>query len=381
MATATLPKLPPSPDDRQASALAVWFIPWLLSTASHLGLILAMALLIEAPRGISDVDGPNDGINLTAVMLSDVGEEAAAAPEDESAEASAAVIAASAPQPQESAEPSPAAAAEAEPVEVHTEGELAAIEEEVDPVVLETVVPEVELAANLPRPLSGDEAVGASKLLRQVTEGNSPGNHNGQSTSHGGGAAGVAKALAAGAARTGVFGVSGVGYKFVYVFDRSGSMDGHGGAPLAAAKAELIHSLHELGKMHQFQIIFYNEAPRIFTLSGNDGRLTFATEQNRRLAERFVNGITADGATQHEDALTMALRMNPDVIFFLTDADEPALSARQLARLRRMNNGAIINTVEFGYGPRTSSENFLGWLARQNGGQHVYVDISELPRP
>ena len=74
-----------------------------------------------------------------------------------------------------------------------------------------------------------------------------------------------------GYARTGVFGVIGEGHKFVYVFDRSGSMDGHGGAPLAAAKAELIASLKDLGQMHQFQIIFYNEQPRIFSPTGVAG--------------------------------------------------------------------------------------------------------------
>ena len=41
----------------------------------------------------------------------------------------------------------------------------------------------------------------------------------------------------------------------------------------------------------------------------------------------------------------------------------------------------MINTIEFGYGPATESDNFLIRLARQNHGQHVYVDISQLPRP
>ena len=81
-----------------------------------------------------------------------------------------------------------------------------------------------------------------------------------------------------------MFGVSGEGHKFVYVFDRSGSMDGHGGAPLAAAKAELISSLKDLGQVHQFQIIFYNEQPRIFSPTGVLGRLVFGTEQNKNLA-------------------------------------------------------------------------------------------------
>ena len=41
----------------------------------------------------------------------------------------------------------------------------------------------------------------------------------------------------------------------------------------------------------------------------------------------------------------------------------------------------MINTIEFGYGPAFESDNFLIRLARQNHGKHVYVDISQLPRP
>ena len=189
------------------------------------------------------------------------------------------------------------------------------------------------------------------------------------------------KNLRGGYARTGVFGIESEGYKFIYVFDRSGSMGGHGGAPLAAAKSQLIDSLEHLGQTHQFQIIFYNDDPHVFNLTGSPSRLVFANDQNKTLAERFVGSITADGGTEHEEALTMALRMAPDVIFFLTDADEPRLSATQLQRIARANKGAVINTIEFGYGPAFESDNFLIRLARQNRGQHVYVDISQLPRP
>ena len=187
------------------------------------------------------------------------------------------------------------------------------------------------------------------------------------------------KQVRGGQARTGVFGAVGEGNKFVYVFDRSGSMDGHGGSPLAAAKSELLASLAHLGRTHQFQIIFYNDKPRVFNPSGVVGRLVFGTEQNKYLAQRFIGSITADGATRHEEALEMALRMQPDVIFFLTDADQPQLSAKQLADLARMNHGSAIHSIEFGYGSQSDSDNFLVKLAQQNGGKHVYVDISQLP--
>ena len=177
-----------------------------------------------------------------------------------------------------------------------------------------------------------------------------------------------------------MFGIESEGYKFVYVFDRSGSMGGHGGAPLAGAKAQLIASLEKLGQTHQFQIIFYNERPSVFNPSGTPGRLVFGNDSNKYLAKQFVNGIIADGATEHEDALAMALRMAPDVIFFLTDADEPRLNVRQLAHIARINKGTVINAIEFGFGAGRVGE-FSGAAGHENGGKHVYVDISQLPQP
>lgn len=180
----------------------------------------------------------------------------------------------------------------------------------------------------------------------------------------------------AGMGRTKVYGLGGEGFKFVYVFDRSGSMGGSGNKALNSAKRELLRSLADLGDLHQFQIIFYNEEPSIMKLSGV-ANLMFANTQNKREAEAFVAGITADGATQHEPALLTALKLAPDVIFFLTDADQPELTAGQLQRIVRLNEGrTVINTIEFGLGPKIRKYNFLDKLAEENGGKSVYVDIS-----
>ena len=91
----------------------------------------------------------------------------------------------------------------------------------------------------------------------------------------------------------------------------------------------------------------------------------------------FVRNITADGGTRHEEALWMALRLHPDVIFFLTDADQPELTASQLERIERANSGGCsINTIEFGMGAQTRTNNFLAQLARDNRGQYRYIDVS-----
>ena len=181
-----------------------------------------------------------------------------------------------------------------------------------------------------------------------------------------------------GKARPSLFGITAEGWKFVYVFDRSDSMNWHDRKPLRAAKAELLASLESLERVHQFQIIFYNQKPEIFNPSGQRNKLAFATEQNKRNAHRFVGGITATGGTEHVAALKLAITLKPDVIFFLTDADDPPLSTGQLYDINRRAAGITIHAVEFGLGPERNSNNFLVKLARQNGGEHYYVDVSKL---
>lgn len=177
-------------------------------------------------------------------------------------------------------------------------------------------------------------------------------------------------------AKTHVYGVPGEGNTFVYVFDRSSSMGIGASSLLESAKRELLASLDDLGEENRFQVIFYNQKPTMMNLGRGFAGLVFANDRAKELARRFVGSIMADGATEHFFALRDALRLAPDVIFFLTDADEPELSDAKLAQIRRTNGGRTsINTIEFGEGPAPRRENFLARIARENGGKYVYIDI------
>ena len=194
----------------------------------------------------------------------------------------------------------------------------------------------------------------------------------------GGGGTGGGYGPGDGQASVRVFGVEGKGSRFVYVFDRSSSMEG---APLANAKQQLIESLGSLSSVHQFHIIFFNQQIRNFDLSGGGKRVAFATDRNKKFAERFVGGITADGGTDRLPALRAAVQMQPDVIFFLTDADDP-MPASELQEIADLNRrvGVAISTIEFGRGPAKQAKNFLTELARITGGQYGYVDVTQLSR-
>lgn len=180
----------------------------------------------------------------------------------------------------------------------------------------------------------------------------------------------------AGYARVKVFGVEGRGNKFVYVFDRSASMEG---PPLAAAKRQLLESLGSLASIHQFHIIFFNQRLQVFDISGGGQRIAFGSDRNKQLAANFVGGIAAEGGTDRYAALRAAARLRPDVIFFLTDADDP-MSASELAEieLECQRSGTTISVIEFGRDAAPANENFLKRLARQTGGQFGYVNTARL---
>lgn len=180
--------------------------------------------------------------------------------------------------------------------------------------------------------------------------------------------------------KTTVFGIEGEGTRFLYVFDRSESMLGHGGAPLRRAKSELLESLQSLGPVHQFQIVFYNDSPLpLGGLSGGAPKLFNGDDRSKETAMRFVRDISADGGTQHVDALRMALNLGPDVIFFLTDADSSP-SARELDSLlsRASRGSTTVHAIQFGSGPSRNDGGWIRLLSEGTGGKFRYIDVTEL---
>ena len=174
---------------------------------------------------------------------------------------------------------------------------------------------------------------------------------------------------------TEVFGVKGTGSRFVYVFDRSASMEDIGGKPLRAAKRQLLASLDSLGEVQQFQIIFYNDKTKTFRSNGGDGQMVFANDESKKRAERFVNSIQGSSGTDHLNALKLALSYGPDVVFLLTDA-EGGFSAADLTSISHWNqSGAVINAIEFGIGRQKNTRGSLRRVASESRGQYIYKDV------
>jgi len=180
------------------------------------------------------------------------------------------------------------------------------------------------------------------------------------------------------------FGIVDVGSRFVYVIDCSGSMYSHNA--MGAAKSELLKSLRTLNRFQQFQIVFYNTDQKWLKAPGKvDFRFFAADEKSLRQAAAFVAEIDPDGGTQHRTAIELALRLHPDVIFFLTDGGVPGLGPFDLEELKRLNERHTrIHCVQFSSQDdpdAPAATDFLQKLAAQNDGAYVCRDVSHFDAP
>jgi hypothetical protein len=170
-----------------------------------------------------------------------------------------------------------------------------------------------------------------------------------------------------------VFGIPGTGSRFVYLIDRSKSMEGYNFRPMLAARQELWKSINSLNDSNQFQILFYNNEVDIFRRKLS---LHSASEANKEAAKQFIENIRPAGGTDHLAALKTALKLSPDVIFFLSDA-EGGFTADEIFEISRRNySRAIINTIEFG--ERRSNDRSLEAIARNSGGKYIFKNINTL---
>ena len=164
-----------------------------------------------------------------------------------------------------------------------------------------------------------------------------------------------------------VFGVGGQGNKFMYVFDRSGSMSGR---KLQEVKAELLRSLSVLNSKHRFNIIFYDHE---FTVWKPGGKLIAASAPAKKEAGQFVQSIAAGGQTTHLPPLLEAITYKPDVIFFLTDGQ--SLQAGELDEICRKSGDISIHVIQYDDGSDGKSE-ILRQLALRNRGQYKYINVT-----
>lgn len=178
-------------------------------------------------------------------------------------------------------------------------------------------------------------------------------------------------------AATAFFQLSARGRSVVYVLDRSVSM-GLNGA-LTAVKRELLSSLEQLPSEARFQVIFYNRQTEPLVLD-HSADMVPASASTKRQVEMHLEKLLAEGGTDHVAALRRALSLRPDVIFFLTDADD--LKIEHVRTVSMLNRGrSVIHAIEIGDSVHGKGDSGVGGsnplrrLAQENGGDYRAVTV------
>ena len=165
------------------------------------------------------------------------------------------------------------------------------------------------------------------------------------------------------------FQVAARGSSVVYVLDCSASMGVSGS--FADARRELLASLGRLPESARFQVICYNRDAAALNIGGYTD-LVPATAENRRAAGQVLEGVRPAGSTRHLEALRQALALEPDVIFWVTDAAD--LSIEQVRTVTAWNHGrTAIHAIELSGRDPDGPDTPLAQLARYNRGTYRVV--------
>jgi len=175
-----------------------------------------------------------------------------------------------------------------------------------------------------------------------------------------------------------VFGNGGNARKIVFICDSTGSMLNK----MASLKNELQKAVGGLKPIQSFDIIFFHDEK---CLALNINELESATADSKRKAYRFLDDITASGTTDPLPAIEAGFKLQPQLIYILSDAaDFPDNKAfEDLCRKLNPGHKIKVNTILF-YENTTEaeqnkdSEDLMVRVAKDSGGVFKHVVMTDL---
>jgi len=168
-----------------------------------------------------------------------------------------------------------------------------------------------------------------------------------------------------GAGGGGIFQGSPDAGSFAYVVDASGSMSG---PRMQLVLKELVRSINALADHQQFFVIFFSHRSFPMMWPASEVELIAASPANRKRIVDWALNVDPDGETKPQKSLTTALRLSPDVLYFLTDGEIPRESIRIVERLRTKNT--VVNTICVG---DARSGQLMKQIARKGNGTYTQV--------
>lgn len=189
------------------------------------------------------------------------------------------------------------------------------------------------------------------------------------------------------------FGLEATGNIFCFVVDCSGSMRGD---PFVATKQELLKTISQLKPNQRFSVFFFNQ--KVFPMSMEDQppptavpatedfrpEAVHATPENLMRLQRWMETVQIGSGGPPNQALKIAIKLEPDSIYLLTDGVTRSDVAGNLLKTNRQEDEldgpqirCPIHTIGF---YSTEGEALLQRIATENGGQYRYVPNPKPPR-
>lgn len=149
-----------------------------------------------------------------------------------------------------------------------------------------------------------------------------------------------------------------------YVIDASGSMQG---ARFRRARQELVNALKEMRQEQQFYIVFYTDQTYPLYWPNSVAELQLATPNNLRKTGLWLEKAQTSGGTEPQEAMRIALGLQPDVVFLLSDGDIPP-DTRSI--VMRENKRSVIHTIALG---SNKGAVVMKQIAAENKGEFKFI--------
>lgn len=166
----------------------------------------------------------------------------------------------------------------------------------------------------------------------------------------------------------GFFGVPVLGQRIVFVVDCSKSMnhphDSDAKTRFRRLKLEILKSIQTMSPEMEFFIIFFNDQAHPMPAVS----LQRAMPSTKIHYLNWMTKIKAIGETDPRRAIGMALRLNPDIVYFLTDGSFHRAIQADLLKLRSPKTS--IHTFTFG---DREGEETMKLIANNNNGQYHFI--------
>lgn len=170
--------------------------------------------------------------------------------------------------------------------------------------------------------------------------------------------------------------------QIVFVLDISGSMGEQQRLPGKAtrfqqAAAELVTAIDRLYNNQRFFVVLFNDlAWPMFNQDVHEVALIPSTNENKNQLAKWLESIQPHGWTDPRASLHLALSLDPDAIFLLSDGEfknssNRPIGASTLNLLRKINKDKIpIHTIAF---QDTRNRRTLQAVAQESGGVYRFV--------